>query len=463
MSANFTQNLLSILMPVYNERAFLRRSVERVMAVQLPRDLRRELVMVNDASTDGTEILMSELAAQYPATIRVFHQAKNHGKGAAIQRAISEMRGEYAIIQDADLEYDPQEYPTVLRPLLEGYADVVYGSRFAMREMRRVMFYHHKLGNLFLTHLSNFFTGLDLTDMETCYKAFRADLLKTIPLRSQRFGIEPELTAKIAKRGCTVYEVPVSYHGRGYADGKKIGWKDGLQAIYTIFKYWLIDDCFSERLGRRHLKSHSLGRRCTQNLAQRLLPFIDGAILEIDGGIGNLSRRLPKHNTMTITENDGECYELLREIFADNELIKVVRADVLNNPPENLTAPTVIATNLFAGNLLDGEILRNLQKTLTPNSRLLLEIPLYDNHTATTYSLATVLDELQRVGYRIEQTINFNFSAWAINFINTKILRRQSRGKWSFKIAELLQIIFNPLEKILPLPGYSVIVVARCL
>jgi len=232
---------LSILIPVYNEEEYLARIIERVLIAPIPENFRKELVIVNDASKDGTAEVLRELAQSH-CEIRVFDQPKNMGKGAAIRRAVQEMTGDFAIIQDADLEYDPADYPVILKPLVEGLADVVYGSRFATREMRRIVHYHHKMGNLFLTQLSNFFTGLDLTDMETCYKAFKADLIKTIPLRSNRFGIEPEITAKLARRKAIFYEVPISYHGRNYSEGKKIGWKDGISAIWTILKYWIFDD-----------------------------------------------------------------------------------------------------------------------------------------------------------------------------------------------------------------------------
>jgi len=203
---------LSILIPVYNEQSFLARIVDRVLAAPVPENMTKELVIVNDASTDRTAEVLRDLCVKHPE-IRVFEQPFNQGKGAAIRRAIKEMTGQYAIIQDADLEYDPNDYLAVLQPLVKGYADAVYGSRFASREMRRIVHYHHKLANLFLTHLSNWTTGLDLTDMETCYKAFRAELIKSIPLRSNRFGIEPEITAKLAKRGAVIYEVPIRYHG----------------------------------------------------------------------------------------------------------------------------------------------------------------------------------------------------------------------------------------------------------
>ena len=237
---NYQKNL-SILIPVYNEQEYLSLIVERVLAASVPDGMKKELIIVNDSSTDGTAEVIRELSVKH-SEIKAFEQPKNMGKGAAIRRAIQEMTGDFAIIQDADLEYDPNDYQAIMKPLTEGLADVVYGSRFATREMRRIVHYHHKLGNLFLTHLSNFFTGLDLTDMETCYKAFKAELIKSIPLRSNRFGIEPELTAKLARRRAVFYEVPISYHGRNYGEGKKICWKDGVSAIRTILKYWIFDD-----------------------------------------------------------------------------------------------------------------------------------------------------------------------------------------------------------------------------
>jgi len=234
--------LLSILMPVYNEEKLLRECVRRVLAAPLPPGVRREIVIVEDASKDGTPDIVRALQEEHADTIRAFFQEKNQGKGAAIRRAIREMKGDIAIVQDADLEYNPDEYGVVIAPILDGRADAVFGSRFAHRPERPVLNYHHTLGNLFLTHVSNFFTGLHLTDMETCYKAIRAPLLRSLPLTAKRFAIEPEITARLADRRVRIYEVPVSYRGRSYAEGKKIGWKDGISAIWTILKYWWFDD-----------------------------------------------------------------------------------------------------------------------------------------------------------------------------------------------------------------------------
>lgn len=234
--------LLSVLMPVYNERPLVRSVIERVLEAALPEGMARELIVVDDGSTDGTAEEIQLLAREYPDRVRAFFQHRNQGKGAALRRAIAEMRGQYAIVQDADLEYDPADYQALLAPILEQRADAVYGSRFPARSMHRALSFRQALGNWLLTHLSNLFTGLKLTDVETGYKAFRAEVLKTTPLRSDGFGFEPEITAKLARRRCRVHEVPIHYSGRTRQEGKKIAFADGLTAVCTILKFWLVDD-----------------------------------------------------------------------------------------------------------------------------------------------------------------------------------------------------------------------------
>ncbi len=225
--------LLSVIIPVYNEKNTVLPLLEKVLAVPLE----KEVIIVDDGSTDGTREILA--IVRHPEARVILHD-RNRGKGAAIRTAIPEVRGEITIIQDADLEYDPGEYPRLLKPILDGVADVVYGSRFLGGE-RRALLFTHAVGNKVLTFLSNLCTNLNLTDMETCYKVFRTQLLKSITIRSNRFNFEPEITAKVAKRRARVVEVAISYWGRDYHEGKKIGWKDGVSALVTIVRYWLFD------------------------------------------------------------------------------------------------------------------------------------------------------------------------------------------------------------------------------
>jgi glycosyltransferase involved in cell wall biosynthesis len=226
---------LSVVIPVYNEKATIAEVVARVSSVEIP----KEIIVVDDGSTDGTRDILSRLEKDYD-NLQVYLQSRNIGKGGALRVGFEHASGDYVLVQDADLEYDPADYPALLKPLIDGRADVVYGSRFLTTKEHRVLFFWHSVGNRLLTLVSNMFTNLNLTDMETGFKVFKRDVLSQINLEQKRFGFEPEITVKLARLGVRIYEVGISYYGRTYEEGKKIGWRDGVKALWCIFKYSLI-------------------------------------------------------------------------------------------------------------------------------------------------------------------------------------------------------------------------------
>src|SRR5258706_3013475 len=317
------QPLLSVLIPVYNEARTLRTIIRRVLAS--PVGLPMELVCVDDGSRDGSADILETLAAADPR-IRVIRQPHNMGKGAAIITAIQHMRGGIGLIQDADLEYDPADYPALVAPILEGKADAVFGSRFASASQRKILLYWHTVANHFLTWLTNILNDINLTDMETCYKAVRSDILKQTPLYSQRFGIEPELTTKLAQWNIRLYEVPISYHGRSVAEGKKIGWKDAFSAVWTLVKYRVIDDRFTTHDGYYVLQSMRRAHGLNRWILEQFRQYIGTRVLEAGSGLGHLTPLPPERERLLCIDNDPLYVEManlrLGQLGNDSTLLR---------------------------------------------------------------------------------------------------------------------------------------------
>src|SRR6476660_9362526 len=369
---------LSILMPVYNERTVVERCISLVLTAPIPENMERELVIVDDCSTDGTFAILQRLAAAFPQ-IQLHQHPVNRGKGAAVRTAIEKAAGDFALIQDADLEYDPSEYPRLLRPLLDGHADAVFGSRYLAGEQSRVLPFWHSMINKGLTLASNMFCNLNLTDMETCHKLFRTDLLKSIPIRSDRFGFEPEIVMKSAKRKLRIYEVPISYHGRTYEEGKKIGWKDGVKALGVVLKFWLVDDLYAAPYGRGVLNNLNGTPQYVSWLARVVRPFLGDSVLELGAGIGNLSGRLMARRLLYVAaEKDPLHLHALRNRFLRTPNVRVRRIDP-EDPADfdarDGTFDTVLCLNVLEYVEDPAATLESIRGLLNPGGALVMLTP----------------------------------------------------------------------------------------
>jgi glycosyltransferase involved in cell wall biosynthesis len=465
---------LSVIIPVYNERYLVRELIERVLAVAVPgiRDI--ELVVVDDGSKDGSREILRQLAAEHPDRLHLLEQPSNQGKGAALRRGIAESTGDLILFQDADLEYDPRDYAQVVRPFLEDGADVVYGSRFLPSSRRRVLYYRHTLGNRFLTTLSNWATDLNLTDMETCYKAFRAPLLKSIPIRSNDFAIEPEITAKIAKRDCRIFEVPISYLGRTYREGKKIGLKDAFKALRAIVRYKLVDDLYAEDEYGSHIL-HSLERAQHFNrwMADAIRPHAGARVLEIGAGIGNITSWMLPRDLYVASDINPHYLAYLRNMTMGMPYLTIDHIDLVD--PACFTRwagkfDTVICLNVLEHVNDPKAALRNLHTALAPGGRLLLYVPqgpgLYSSLDEVLghrcrYDREMLSGELREASFEIESVRDFNRLGVPGWWFNGKILKRREFGRMQLKVFNILVPMLRRLDRFVPFPGLGLIAVAR--
>jgi glycosyltransferase involved in cell wall biosynthesis len=464
---------LSILMPVYNERYYVRQIVHQVLNVPLPRQLERELIIVDDCSTDGTRAVLEDLAREHPEQIRLYFQDQNQGKGAAIRSAIQYATGEISVIQDADLEYDPEDYGNLLRPILEGDADVVFGSRFLTGNYRRVLFYWHSVMNRMLTTLSNIFTDLNLTDMETCYKMCKTSLLKSIPIRSDRFGIEPELTAKFAKRNCRIYEVPISYRGRSYDEGKKITWFDGIKAVFVILYFWILDDIYENRYGHDILHSLSKAQRFNAWMAENVKPWVGESVLEIGAGLGNMSAKLIPRIEYTATDLDPLYLEYLENRFGNYEWMDIRKLDLqcgedfggLRNRYD-----TIVCLNVLEHVPDSDAAVENMYSALKPGGAAIILVPqgkwLFGSLDSVLehcqrYKREELKDKCKRAGFEIDRIFSFNrVGVWPW-FLNSRILRRKRFNRIQLKFFDNMVWLWRRIDRLWPWPGLSLICIAR--
>ena len=459
--------LLSVIVPCYNERATVAELLRRVREVPID----KEIIVVDDKSTDGSKDVVAALAAQWPE-LRHILQDVNQGKGAAIRRGIAEARGDVVLIQDADLEYDPEEYPKLVQPIIDGHADAVFGSRFEGHP-RRVMLYWHRLGNTFLTFLSNMTTNLDLTDMETCYKAFRRDVIQSIRLNSNRFGIEPEITAKLARRGYRIFEVPISYYGRDYWEGKKINWKDGFSAIWTILRYGLFHDPSSEPSTFATIRRRGRLRRYNQWIWDRMRPYVGQRVLEVGAGSGTMTRFMYGRELIVASDRETPYVDRLRNAFRRRPGIAVEHLDLDNDDSLEMARyafDTVTCINVLEHSKDDEAALRRVNKLLVPGGRVIIYVPagksLYGEMDKgighqRRYDRDELAAKLKSAGFDVELIAYQNRIARLAWWLNSSVFRRTSLPSGQSRLFDRLVPLFRMMEGENPSTGLSLIAIGK--
>jgi glycosyltransferase involved in cell wall biosynthesis len=470
---------LSVLVPVYNEEHLVATSLARLEVLETSPALSRvQVIVVDDGSRDGTAEALRRFQAERVGRSGskidwpFLRHEKNGGKGQAIQTAMQRADCEISVIHDADLEYHPKDLLRIVEVFEEEGADAVFGSRFAGAGTRRVLLFRHELGNRLLTFFTNLATNLNLTDMETCYKAVRTDLLKSIPMRSNDFRLEPELTIKLAKREARIFEVPISYSGRGYQEGKKVDWRDGLAALWAILQYSISDEIYThDAYGSQILGRLSRAPRFNAWMADTIRPLCGTRVLEIGSGTGNLTRSLTPRRRYVASDINPLYLQTLAALKRDRPYLDSQYTDVTDLtsfPSRKERFDTIICLNVIEHVEDDRGALSNIRSALAPGGRAIVLVPQGDGLFGT---LDEVLGHKRRyteealrrlaadAGFTVREVLRFNRIGSAAWWLNGRLLRRRSFGLFQMMALNLLTPVFRAVDSTLPLPPLSLIAV----